>query len=200
MRLSMSKAVRPVLVAFLLLGGVTGVAYPLLVTGIGAMVFPAQSGGSLVTRDGAIVGSSLLAQSFAAPGHFWSRPSATTPQPYDPTASGGSNLGATNPLLLDVVRARVEALRAADPANTAPVPIDLVTASGSGLDPEESPAAALYQVPRVAAARHLDPQSVRALVLAHVHAPGAWPFGEPRVNVLLLNLALDRLVGEKGAQ
>jgi len=143
-------------------------------------------------RDGKPVGSSLIGQSFQDPKYFWGRLSATSPMPNNGTASTGSNLGPTNPALIDAVRARIDALKAADPRNSLPIPVDLVTASGSGLDPDVSPAAVLYQVTRVAAARHMDVVGVRRLVLSHVEAPQFGVFGEPRVNVLLLNLALDR--------
>jgi potassium-transporting ATPase KdpC subunit len=188
----MRVMLRPLLVLFILLTVLTGVVYPLLVTVIGRMVFPNQVSGSLVMRDGKAVGSSLIGQSFQEPKYFWGRISATAPMPNNATSSGGSNLGPTNPALIEAVRGRIEALKAADPENSAPVPVDLVTASGSGLDPHISPAAALYQAARVARERHMDPAKVRQIVLAHVETPQWWVFGEPRVNVLLLNLALDR--------
>jgi potassium-transporting ATPase KdpC subunit len=188
----MFKLLRPLLVLFVGLTVLTGVLYPWAVTGIGAILFPAQVQGSVVRRDGVAVGSVLIAQSFTQPRYFWGRLSATTPMPNNGAASGGSNLGPLNPALVEAARARIDALRAADPLNRAPVPVDLVTASASGLDPDISPAAALYQVSRVAAARHLDPDVVRRLTLAHVEPPQWRLFGEARVNVLLLNLALDR--------
>jgi K+-transporting ATPase ATPase C chain len=188
----MRAMLRPVLVLFILLTVLTGAVYPLIVTGIGRTVFPNQVSGSLVMRDGKAVGSSLIGQSFQEPKYFWGRISATAPMPNNATSSGGSNLGPTNPALIDAVRGRIEALKAADPENSAPVPVDLVTASGSGLDPHISPAAALYQAARVARARHMDPAQVRQIVLTHVETPQWGVFGEPRVNVLLLNLALDR--------
>jgi potassium-transporting ATPase KdpC subunit len=188
----MNQVLRPMLVLFVLLTVVTGLVYPLLVTGIGKMAFPNQVSGSLVMRDGKAVGSVLIGQSFQEPKYFWGRLSATSPMPNNGASSGGSNLGPTNPALLDAVRGRIEALKAADPGNSLPIPVDLVTASGSGLDPHISPAAALYQVTRVARERHLDVIKVRQLVLAHVEGPQWWVFGEARVNVLLLNLALDR--------
>jgi potassium-transporting ATPase KdpC subunit len=188
----MSVMLRPLLVLFILLSVLTGVAYPLLVTAIGRTVFPNQVSGSLVMRDGKAVGSSLIGQSFQEPKYFWGRLSATSPMPNNGASSGGSNLGPTNPALIDAVRGRIDALKAADPGNSAAVPVDLVTASGSGLDPHISPAAALYQAARVARARHMDPAKVRQIVLAHLETPQWWVFGEPRVNVLLLNLALDR--------
>jgi potassium-transporting ATPase KdpC subunit len=179
-------------VIFALLTVMTGLVYPLAVTAVGKVIFPDQAAGSLVMRDGRAVGSSLIGQSFAEPKYFWGRISATSPMPNNGAASGGSNFGPTNSALIDAVRARIEALKAADPGNTLPIPVDLVTASGSGLDPHVSPAAALYQVTRVARERHMDVVKLRQLVLAHVEGPQWWVFGEARVNVLLLNLALDR--------
>jgi potassium-transporting ATPase KdpC subunit len=188
----MSSLLRPLLVIFALLTVMTGLVYPLAVTAVGKVIFPDQAAGSLVMRDGRAVGSSLIGQSFAEPKYFWGRISATSPMPNNGAASGGSNFGPTNSALIDAVRARIEALKAADPGNTLPIPVDLVTASGSGLDPHVSPAAALYQVTRVARERHMDVVKLRQLVLAHVEGPQWWVFGEARVNVLLLNLALDR--------
>jgi K+-transporting ATPase ATPase C chain len=168
------------------------VAYPLVVTGIAQVVFPWQANGSVIVgKDGKAVGSELIGQPFSDPKHFWSRPSATSPYPYNGGSSGASNLGPANPALADAVKGRVEALRAADPGNTAPVPIDLVTASGSGLDPHISVAAAKYQAGRVARARNLPLERVMALVDANTEAPWLGLIGEPRVNVLRLNLALD---------
>ncbi len=158
---------RPALTLFVALSLITGLAYPLLVTGIAQLAFPHQANGSLIERDGKTVGSQLIGQSFADPKYFWSRPSATGPMPHNAGASGGSNLGPMNPALADAVKARIEALRAADPGNTAPVPVDLVTASASGLDPHISRAAADYQLARVARVRGLAPDVVRALVERH---------------------------------
>jgi len=186
-------SLRPALVLFLLLTVLTGFLYPLVVTGLAQLLFPARAAGSLVTRDGHAVGSRLIGQSFSDPKYFWSRPSATTPQPYNGTASTGSNLGPLNPALLDAIKPRVAALRAADPGNSAPVPIDLVTASASGLDPEISLAAANYQAARVARARGLAPERVQALIAQHAEGTLLGVLGEPRVNVLELNLALDAL-------
>ena len=186
-------SLRPALVLFLLLTVLTGFLYPLVVTAVAQLLFPAQAAGSIVTRDGHAVGSRLIGQSFSDPQYFWSRPSATTPQPYNGTASTGSNLGPLNPALRDAIRPRVAALRAADPGNSAPVPIDLVTASGSGLDPEISLAAANYQAARVAHARGLAPERVQALIAQHAAGTLLGVLGEPRVNVLELNLALDAL-------
>ena len=187
----MLAQLRPALVILAALTLVTGVAYPLLVTGVAQAVFPYQAQGSLITKDGKLVGSVLIGQPFDDPKYFWGRPSATSPFPYNAASSSGSNLSPTNPDLVKAVQARVEALRAADPGNTEPVPVDLVTASGSGLDPHISPAAALYQVSRVAKARKLDPESVRLLVAQHTEGRWLGLLGEPRVNVLALNLALD---------
>ncbi|HUN90419.1 MAG TPA: potassium-transporting ATPase subunit KdpC [Burkholderiaceae bacterium] len=182
---------RPALSLFLVLSLATGIAYPWLVTGIAGVLFPFEAGGSIVVRDGKPVGSRIIGQNFADPGHFWGRPSATSPQPNNGLASGGSNLGPSNPALAETVKSRMDALKAADPDNPLPVPVDLVTASGSGLDPEISPAAARYQVARVARARGMAPDAVLALVGAHTLGRQWGILGEPRVNVLELNLALD---------
>jgi K+-transporting ATPase ATPase C chain len=189
----MSSVLRPAIVLLLIMVVVTGVAYPLVVTGIAQVVFPSQAGGSLIEKEGKAIGSRLIGQSFSDPKHFWGRPSATAPQPYNGTASAGSNQGPLNPALTDAVKSRIEALRAADPTNTAPIPVDLVTASGSGLDPEMSVAAANYQAARVARARGLKPEAVQALIGAHTQGKFLGVLGEPRVNVLELNLALDTL-------
>lgn len=187
----MTSLLRPAVVLFLGLTVITGVAYPLLVTGAAQAVFPHEANGSLIDAGGKPVGSSLIGQTFDAPSYFWSRPSATSPGPYNGASSGGSNQGPTNPALTDAAKKRLAALQAADPQNTAPVPVDLVTASGSGLDPEISPAAARYQVSRVARARGMDAAAVQALVDAHTKGRQFGVLGEPRVNVLELNLALD---------
>lgn len=170
---------------------VTGLIYPLVVTGIGATLFPDKAGGNFIERDGKIMGSMLIGQPFSDPKHFWSRPSATGPVPYNAGASSGSNQGPLNPALADAVAGRIRSLRDVDPDNAAPVPVDLVTTSASGLDPHISPAAAEYQVNRVAKARNLDPQKVRAFIAEFTEGRQLGFLGEPRVNVLGLNLALD---------
>ena len=182
---------RPALVLFVLLSLLTGIAYPYAITGIAAFVFPREAAGSLVERDGKVVGSLLIGQSFSDPKYFWSRPSATSPMTNNAVASSGSNLGPTNPALIDAVKGRVAALRSADPGNAAPVPVDLVTASASGLDPEISRAGAEYQATRVARVRGLPVERVRALVAEQSRGQWLGFLGEPRVNVLALNLALD---------
>jgi K+-transporting ATPase ATPase C chain len=189
----MAHLLRPCLGLLVMLTLVTGVAYPVFVTVVAQLAFPAQAGGSVLVRDGRAAGSALLGQSFSSPGYFWGRPSATAPQPYNGAASAGTNQASTNPALAEAVAERVAVLHAESPANVAPVPVDLVTASGSGLDPHISPAAAEYQVARVAEARGLPAERVRALVAAHVRGRTLGIFGEPRVNVLELNLALDEV-------
>jgi potassium-transporting ATPase KdpC subunit len=176
-----------------LLTVLTGVVYPLIVSGLARAFFPARADGSLVRVGGRVIGSELIGQPFSDPAYFWSRPSATPGVPYNATASSGSNLAPTNAALVTVARARIDALRAADPLNLRAVPVDLVTASASGLDPDISPAAALYQVPRVARTRGIDEQKLRDLVLVHVEKRTFGILGEPRVNVLRLNVDLDRL-------
>ena len=187
----MHSIVRPCVATFLALSVLTGVVYPLAITGVAHVVFPEQSNGSLIVRDGHVVGSRLLGQPFSGDRYFWSRPSATVPQPYNGAASAGSNLGPTNPALRDAVRGRIDALRRSAPNLAAPVPVDLVTSSGSGLDPHLSPAAVEFQVPRVAHSRHLTEALVRRLVVQHTEPRTLGVLGEPRVNVLELNLALD---------
>lgn len=184
---------RPVLILFVLLTAVTGFIYPLIVTGIARIAFPEQAAGSLIVKDGKAIGSRLIGQSFTDPKYFWSRPSTTGPYPYNAAASTGSNQGPLNPALIDAVKARIEALKAADPTNTAPIPVDLVTASASGLDPHISVAAANYQLERVARARELSAPAVAALVAKHTEGRLLGFLGEPRVNVLELNLALDEV-------
>jgi K+-transporting ATPase ATPase C chain len=185
--------VRPALALLAAFTLLTGAAYPALVTGIAQLAFPWRANGSPLEVDGRTVGSELVGQPFDDPRWFWGRPSATSPAPYEGRASSGSNLGPANPALHDAVRSRIEALRAADPGNASPIPVDLVTASGSGLDPHVSPAAALWQVPRVARARGLPEERLRALVERHVEGRTLGVLGAPRVNVLALNLALDAL-------
>jgi potassium-transporting ATPase KdpC subunit len=185
------RELKPAVMILVWLSLITGIAYPLAVTGIAQLIFPAQANGSLVVRGGKPVGSSLIGQPFDDPKYFWGRLSATAPHGYNAGASSGSNLGPLNPSLHAATKARIDALREADPGNTAPVPVDLATASGSGLDPHISPAAALYQVSRVAKARGVDPAEVRRLVGRHIEGRQLGILGEPRVNVLRLNLALD---------
>jgi K+-transporting ATPase ATPase C chain len=192
----MLAQLRAAVVSLIALTVITGFAYPLLVTGIAQAAFPRQANGSIIEKEGKAVGSSLIGQPFDDAKYFWGRLSATSdsngkPLAYNGAASTGSNLGPTNPALVDEVKGRIEALHAADPGNTQPIPIDLVTSSGSGLDPDISPAAAGYQVHRVARARGLDEARVRQLVDEHTQGRQLWFLGEPRVNVLKLNLALD---------
>jgi K+-transporting ATPase ATPase C chain len=187
----MSSIFRPALVLFGALSVLCGLLYPAAVAGIVRVAFPEQAAGSLVQVGGKAIGSTLIGQPFSSPRYFWSRPSATTPMPYNAAGSGGSNQGPTNPAFVDAVKERIAALRKADPGNQAPVPVDLVAASASGLDPEISLAAAEYQAGRVAAARNMPEQQVRALIDAHRRDRVLGLFGEPRVNVLALNLALD---------
>lgn len=194
----MNLQLRPALVSFLALSLLTGIAYPVAITGLARLLFPRQAAGSLIIKDGCVLGSAWIGQSFRSPGAFWGRPSATVDAtgrslPYNAANSGASNLAPSNPTLEALVAERVAALRAADPQASGPVPVDLVTASGSGLDPHISPAAAEFQVPRVARARGLEAGRVRALVAAHTEGRQLGCLGEPRVNVLKLNLALAEL-------
>jgi potassium-transporting ATPase KdpC subunit len=189
----MISLLRPAVVLFLILNLITGIGYPLVVTGIAKLFFPAQAAGNLIVKDGRAVGSRLIGQNFSDPKYFWSRPSATTPQPYNGLSSGGSNLGPLNPALTDAIKPRIQALREADLGNTGPVPVDLVTASGSGVDPEISIAAVNYQAARVARIRGLKLERVQALIAAHAKNRILGVFGEPRVNVVELNLALDAI-------
>lgn len=192
----MKTLLRPALALFLGLSLLTGLLYPLVVTAIGRAAFPREAAGSLIERDGRVLGSALIGQPFAAPRYFWGRLSATTPAPYNAGNSSGSNLGPANAALADRARARIAALRAADPGNAAAVPVDLVTASASGLDPDISPAAARYQIGRVARARGLNAAALERLVAAHTQERALGVLGEPRVNVLALNLALDALTAQ----
>jgi len=191
----MLKHLKPAFMMLLVLTALTGVAYPLAITGLAQLVFSKQANGSLILDgSGKPLGSQLIGQAFSDPKHFWGRPSATSPYPDNAAASSGSNLGPTNPALIDRVNSRIRALQEADPGNTKPIPVDLVTASGSGLDPHISPAAAEYQIGRVAKARKMDAAKLRALVRQHTE-PRQWGMlGEPRVNVLGLNLALDGIL------
>jgi len=193
----MVSVVRPALVLLGLFTVLCGLAYPAAITGAAQALFPKQANGSLIEADGRVLGSSLIGQPFTDPGYFWSRPSGTGPFPNNARVSSGTNLGPTNPALHDAVKVRIEALRAADPDDDAPIPVDLVTASASGLDPHISPAAAAYQAERVARARGLDPEAVRALVREHTTDRLLGILGEPTVNVLELNLALGRLAPER---
>jgi potassium-transporting ATPase KdpC subunit len=189
----MSRLIRNAISMLVVMTVITGLVYPLIATGVAQVLFPHQANGSLIMRDGKPIGSELIGQSFDDPKYFWGRPSATAPQPYNGTASNGSNQGPTNPALRDAVQQRIDALRKADPGNNAPVPADLVTASGSGLDPEISPAAAQYQIARVARLRKLSVDQVQQLVAQNTQGRQLGLLGEPRVNVLQLNLALDQV-------
>ncbi|EEA01992.1 potassium-transporting ATPase, C subunit [Burkholderia sp. H160] len=189
----MKNLFRPLIVIFAVLTAITGLAYPAVMTAFGQAAFHEQANGSLIEQNGKVVGSKLIGQQFDAPQYFWGRLSATTPMPYNPLNSGGSNLGPNNPALLDEIKGRLEALKAAGTDMSKPVPVDLVTSSGSGLDPEISPAAAAYQIARVAQARHLAPNDVQALVERYTTGRQFGVLGEPRVNVLKLNLALDEM-------
>lgn len=188
----MISILRPAFVLFAVLTLLCGLLYPYAITGIGQIAFASQADGSLVLRGGQPVGSSLIGQAFSSPKYFWGRPSATSPMPNNASASSGSNQGPLNPALIDAVKGRIDALKAADPTNTAPIPVDLVTASASGLDPEISMAAAYYQAGRIARARQLPDNEVRNIIDQHRESRYFGFFGEPRVNVLALNLALDQ--------
>ncbi|MFM0738921.1 potassium-transporting ATPase subunit KdpC [Paraburkholderia xenovorans] len=189
----MKNLFRPLIVIFAVLTAVTGLAYPAVMTAVGQAAFHDQANGSMLEQNGKAVGSKLIGQQFDAPQYFWGRLSATSPMPYNPQSSGGSNLGPTNSALLDEVKGRIDALKAAGTDMSKPVPVDLVTSSGSGLDPEISPAAAAYQIERVAKARKLAANDVQALVDRYTTGRQFGVLGEPRVNVLQLNLALDQL-------
>lgn len=188
----MKHLLRPLLVLFAALTLICGILYPYAVALIGQTAFPSQAAGSLITRDGRLIGSTLIGQAFSSPGYFWGRPSATSPMPDNAASSDGSNLGPSNPAQLEAVKARIAALRAVDPGNTSPIPVDLVTASASGLDPDISVAAAYYQLGRIARERHLTADALRSMIERYKESRYLDLFGEPRVNVLELNLALDR--------
>ena len=187
----MKSQIRPALTLFVLLTAITGIGSPLLVTGVGQAVFPRQAAGSLIVSNGQLVGSSLIGQNFTDPKYFWGRPSATSPMPYNAANSTGSNQASTNPALIDAVKGRIDALKTADPDNPLPIPVELVTASASGLDPHISVAAAQYQAARVARVRKLAPEVVRAAVARHTEGSLFGIIGQPYVNVLELNLELD---------
>ena len=187
-----SRYVRPSLSLVIFMTLITGIVYPLIMTGAGGLVFPAQAAGSLLERDGKLIGSVLIGQSFTQPTYFWGRPSATLPQPNDPMASGGSNLGPLNPALIDKVRTNAKLLRDADPNNSTAIPVELVTASASGLDPDISPGAAYYQAGRIARLRHVPVERLKTLIAAHRREPLLGVIGEPTINVLELNMALDQ--------
>jgi len=187
------RLVRPAVSLLVLMTVLLGIVYPLIITGVAKLAFPRQAEGSLIYQDGKLIGSTLIGQSFSDPKYFWGRPSATTLKPYNGLASGGSNLGPLNPALLDAVKANAKALHDADPDNQQPIPVDLVSASASGLDPDISPAAAHYQAARVARARHLEPARIEALIKTQQRERLFGLIGEPRINVLELNLALDRV-------
>ncbi len=189
----MINILRPALSLFLVLSIITGLAYPFMVTGIGRLLFSEQTAGGLIVVDGQRVGATLIGQNFSDPKYFWGRLSATSPMPYNAASSSGSNLGPLNPALLDAVKTRIAALKDADPTNTALIPVDLVTASASGLDPHISPAAAEYQINRIARLRHRKVQSVRQLVEKYTEGRQFGMLGEPRMNVLAANRALDGL-------
>jgi K+-transporting ATPase ATPase C chain len=187
------RTLRPALSLLLVMTALLGIVYPLAITGVAKLAFPQQAAGSLIRDNGKIVGSTLIGQSFSNPKYFWGRPSATAPQAYNGVASAGSNLGPLNPALIDAVKTRAQSLRDADPGNTQPIPVELVTASASGLDPDISPAAARYQAQRVAHARGIPRERVEALISSQLQDRLLGILGEPRINVLRLNLALDAL-------
>jgi K+-transporting ATPase ATPase C chain len=189
----MMNLLKQTIVCLMLLTIMTGVVYPLIVTGVAQLLFSHQANGSLLFKDNKAVGSSLIGQSFDSPAYFWSRPSATSPMPYNAANSSGSNLGPLNPVLIENVKARAEKLKSADPQNRAELPVDLITASGSGLDPDISPVAAEYQIPRIAKARNINENEIRTLVAGYAQNRQLGILGEPRINVLELNLALDAL-------
>jgi K+-transporting ATPase ATPase C chain len=189
----MHNMIRPAVSLFVALTVVTGVLYPLAVTGVAKAVFPEQAAGSLIVKDGKTIGSALIGQSFTDPQYFWGRPSATSPMPYNASGSGGSNQGPLNPALVEAIKGRIDALKAADPGNALPVPVDLVTTSASGLDPHISVAAAQYQAARVARVRGLSTEAVHAAITRHSEGRWLGLLGEARVNVLKLNLDIDQM-------
>jgi K+-transporting ATPase ATPase C chain len=197
MKQLLKQSIRPAVVLFILLSIVTGVAYPLATTALGKWLLPQQANGSLIENEGKLIGSSLIGQNFTEPKYFWGRPSATGPYPNNATASSGSNQGPLNPALTEAVKSRISTLKAADPNNALPIPVDLVTASASGLDPHISPAAAAYQASRVAKVRGLNASSLQALIDDNTEGRQWGVFGEPRVNVLKLNIALDKNARKK---
>jgi potassium-transporting ATPase KdpC subunit len=192
----MIRQLKPALIIFGLLTVLTGLVYPFVMTGLAQVIFPYQANGSLIQKNGQVTGSTLIGQSFDDPKYFWGRLSATATYPYNAAASGGSNLGPTNPALVQEVQARIDALKQADPTNTQPIPVDLVTSSASGLDPDISPAAAYYQAPRIAKVRGLDEAKVNDLIAQNTQGRQLGFLGDPRVNVLALNTALDQLSGK----
>ncbi|HAF00367.1 MAG TPA: potassium-transporting ATPase subunit C [Methylophilaceae bacterium] len=192
MKQLLKQLIRPAVVLFILLSIITGIAYPLTTTVLGKWLLPTQANGSLIEKDGKLIGSALIGQNFTEPKYFWGRPSATGPYPNNAVVSSGSNQGPLNPALAEAVKSRVNTLKVANPDNTLPVPVDLVTASASGLDPHISPAAAAYQASRVAKARGLSVASVQILINENTEGRQWGVFGEPRVNVLKLNIALDK--------
>lgn len=196
----MLRELRTALVLFILLAVLTGLVYPLVMTGIGQTIFPYQANGSLLREHGKVVGSALIGQYFREPQYFWSRPSATSPMPYNGAGSSASNLGADNPVLIQHVEARVKALKAADPAEKGPVPVDLVTSSASGLDPDISIAAAVYQIPRIASVSHLPTSTLHNMVQRYTSYPLLGFIGEPVVNVVKLNLALHQIYEREHVQ
>jgi len=197
MKQLLEQSIRPAVVLFILLSIITGVAYPLATTVLGKWLLPQQANGSLIESEGKLIGSSLIGQNFTEPKYFWGRPSATGPYPNNAAASSGSNQGPLNPALAEAVKSRVSSLKSADPNNTLSLPVDLVTASASGLDPHISPAAAAYQASRVAKVRKLSVASVQALIDDNTEGRQWGVFGEPRVNVLMLNIALDKNAAKK---
>lgn len=195
--ISIIKQIKTAISLLVLLTILTGLLYPVIITAIGQLLFPWKANGSMLQQNGRTIGSELIGQSFTAMNYFWGRPSATPSFPYNATSSTGSNLGPSNPAFFTIVKKRIEIYKQVDLQNTVPIPIDLVTASGSGLDPEISPAAAFYQIPRIAKARGLSAESIRHLIKSLLQRRTFGFLGEPRVNVLELNMALDRLQNQQ---